>query len=223
MSDEPFLVAHPRLVPVVELEPSRYATREHEVPARRDDEERYWRESLADAGLSLEPLRPGSWLVPVRLVDERALRAIFEVHTRDQFEDGPPTTLEALTDELGPLRGGVALLDGDRVVLEPGCCADLGDLSEWQKITTRDSPAWELFWTGHPLTESRAEGDRVLIRLENEVRVLAVDGAALRDSVELAEAERRAFAARLAPIVRDWLGNDAWLDEALALLVGLAR
>src|SRR5262245_7545819 len=60
------------LVPVVELEPSAYATRERPLPAWSGREEpaawgRYWRASLADSGLvGLEPLGPGSWLVPVR-------------------------------------------------------------------------------------------------------------------------------------------------------------
>lgn len=233
MLDEPILVAHPRLVPVVELEPSAYATRAHERPLGPDlaaAEDRYWRESLADARLVLEPLDVGSWLVPLsRLLEERALRAILQVHATRYAEQGPPTTLETLTDEVPPLPGGVALLDAEQVVVSPGCCADLGDLSNWEKAATDVAGDWDMLWIGHPWASWRTEGERVLLRKEAEYApppppiLLSVDRAALREAVSAAAVERRAFAARLAPIVRDWLGDDAWLDEALALLVGRAR
>lgn len=86
-----------------------------------------------------------------------------------------------------------------------------------------------MLWIGHPWASWRTEGERVLLRKEAEYApppppyLLTVDRAALRDAAIAAETERRASAARLTPIVRDWLGNETWLEEALALLVGLPR
>jgi hypothetical protein len=75
-----------RLVPVVELEPGPYARLDlpegshEEVPM---DMEHYWERSLAKAGIQLEPLLPGSWLVPVsRLTDPHVLRQMLRVEMK---------------------------------------------------------------------------------------------------------------------------------------------
>jgi hypothetical protein len=71
------------LVPVVELEPGTFSTRERPLPGRScrelpDQWNRYWLDSLADSGIvGLAPLRPGSWQVPTRHLTDPAILSKF--------------------------------------------------------------------------------------------------------------------------------------------------
>jgi hypothetical protein len=160
------------LVPVVELEPVTYATRERESPAtaRAADMEawdRYWRDCLGDAGIvDLKPYQLGSWLVPVeRLVDDRVLDALLDAHGEDDFAEPP-----------GALSGGF-VLETQSTTLEPQCCGDLANLDEWRRAAELKAPDWEMLWIGHPWAFVRAEGDRLWFSEPAEAP--PVDGTAL--------------------------------------------
>ncbi len=103
------------LLPVVELEPAKFTTRERPLPAGsfRDvpaEWPRYWLDSLGDSGVvGLTPLRPGSWHLTTRqLTNPATLARILDVIVRDW--GGP----EALADPDGRpvLCGGPALCSG---------------------------------------------------------------------------------------------------------------
>jgi hypothetical protein len=86
--------------------------------------DRYWSESLADAGVTgLRPLRPGSWHVPTcYLVHPTTLEKLLGAIMWDWGG------LEALSDPdtVFVLDGGLALRCATEVLVEPTCCSDLG-------------------------------------------------------------------------------------------------
>src|SRR5262245_33157519 len=117
------------LIPVLELEPTTYATQSHasadvstiEDPAGWDA---YWRASLADSGImNLTPWRVGSWCVPLtEFSASHSLETVLKFELRDPSEWTP--------EQVGPLCGGYVLRH-DGVVMEPSCCGDLSNLRDW--------------------------------------------------------------------------------------------
>ncbi len=77
-------VKSPRLVAVVELEPTSYAKEQRDCPSVGPSSEhpepwgKYWNECLADSGIDgLVPIAPGSWFVSVEeLVRNESLTAV---------------------------------------------------------------------------------------------------------------------------------------------------
>jgi hypothetical protein len=149
------------LVPVIELEPYHFATQERTFPcgtAKEELDQRccYWRDSLADSAVTnLRPIRPGSWHVPTaEFTNLATLRAVLDVLLRDS---GGIDALSA-PDTIPVLSGGLALrVPSGEVLVEPGCCADLGGLRDWQVATTYRSSGWQMVWTGHPWVSVRYE------------------------------------------------------------------
>src|SRR5437868_6676648 len=112
------------LIPVIEFEPARYATRERQPPpitAQHDTQawEAYWRASLSDAGIDeLHPFRPGGWQVPItQLVRPSTLRTILEAQLKHV----------ETADTLATFPGGYILASGE-IAIGPGCCSDLSTL-----------------------------------------------------------------------------------------------
>jgi hypothetical protein len=159
------------LVPAVELEPFAFAASDRTHPAGTgpdspEEWSRYWFDSLADSGLvGLNPLRPRSWHVPVAaftnpVVLGRYLDAVI------RRWDGP----EALTDpDARPvLNGGLALCSGGEVLVEPSCCGDLANQSEWRDAAAYRQAEWKMVWVGHPWVSVRFDADRLVFSEPHE-------------------------------------------------------
>src|SRR5260221_236420 len=116
------------LMPVIELTPGTFSTRERPLPAGSGRESpegwnRYWLDSLADSGVvGLTPLWPWSWLVTTRqLTGPSVLLPILSTLVREMGGQ------EAFADPDGQpvLDGGLALCSGGEVLVAPACCGDL--------------------------------------------------------------------------------------------------
>ena len=215
MSDLTLLEAF-ELVPVIELEPGRFSTRERplppgagrEVPAEWD---RYWLDSLADSGVTgLSPLRPASWLVTVRqLTSPVTLGRVLSALVRSWA--GP----EGLSNPDGRpvLDGGLALCRGGEVLVAPTCCGDLGNLSEWRGAVDYRQPEWKMVWIGHPWVSVRFAAGRLVFSDLHEsgppVARWAVGPEEFGRAVSAAEAELEDFARRLEPVVASLGGLQA--------------
>lgn len=212
-----------RLAPVVELAPGRFATRERDSPdGGPEAEDGYWRASLADAGLDVPSIQPGTWLVEVeRLADPRHLETIVAAHLRAAAdEDGSPPVAELL-ESLLPLHGGFALLDGDgRALLLPRCCCDLGTLDEWRSAAAHDGLAARALWIGHPEASASGAGERVLIA-SPRAPAIALDRGALARAVDGAERTLESLAARLTPIAATVVADAALGARLARRLAGL--
>ena len=137
------------LIPVLKFEPFRFATEGRSSPSgvyedMREEWYRYWLESLANLGITgLMPIERGSWHVPTsEFADPALLRRVLEVIFQNLLEAGFSIDLECL-----PLDGGLALRCQSQVLIEPGCCADLGDVAGWRKAVGYRRPSGNPFRT----------------------------------------------------------------------------
>ena len=200
-----------RLEPVLELEPGRYSTTERKSPEKYGDEapeewEKYWRESLSDSGLGhLANLRPGSWQVPVRLLLEEApLEKIMSVELRPYEDQG-----ESLSVEWDPvLKGGIALLAGERPVIQAQCCGDLGNHVYWAAAARHTDACWTRYWIGHPQLPVRFADGWLELGKPNDDRtpeaLWRVWPESLLQSVAGARAELERFVPRIRQVLGKW-------------------
>lgn len=158
-----------RLVPVVEFEPGAYGSTPQPCtgPWTTEESETYWRACLRAGGVvGVDPIAPGSWLVPlVALKSPDLLHRVLQVH----FADGVPADL----DEIGPLCGGLALVDGGEMLVLPTCCGDLGDLDNWRTATEQRTESPEMLWIGHPWLTVWYQAPMLHIREETEYNLPA--------------------------------------------------
>src|SRR5262245_1114645 len=160
---------------------------------------RHWLGSLADSGISgLMPIYRGSWHVPTReFTDPALIRRMLEVIFRNLSEAGFSVDLECL-----PLDGGLALRFRSQVLIEPGCCADLGDVGGWRKAVGHKEAKWENVSNGHPWVSVRYDAPRLILSSPHEGTISptpcwAVFPEQLRDAVVAAEVEQEQFAGRI--------------------------
>jgi hypothetical protein len=218
-----------RLVPVLELEPGRFATRERPLPSGSFREvpqewDCYWRNALADSGIvGLTALRPGSWHVPTAsLTDPALVERVLAAIVRDWGG------AESLLDPDGKpvLDGGLALCQADEVLAEPACCVDLGNLSDWRQAAAYRGAGWQMLWIGHPWLSVRYDGRWLVLsgphESEDPAPRWAVTPEDLERAVGQARAELERFADRLRPAVVALAGDEA-AGLVASRLAGLAK
>ena len=142
------------VIPVVEMEGFSYSERPvpDSIGSRISDPDawdRYRGECLADAGLTgLTPIAPGSSLVPVTALYDRAIERLvaFELEAYDlELSDlGPRFDVE---DTVTGISGGLVLRHDGVIVAEPGCCCGLDSLAEWDVAS--QAAEWRDVWIGH--------------------------------------------------------------------------
>lgn len=217
------------LVPVIELEPGRFATQTRQSPGGSSHDmpdawNRYWLDALADAGITgLRPLCPGSWHVPTKQLSRgptlgRILSALI-AHW------GGMDTLTP--DEALALSGGLALCD-DRggVLVEPQCCGDLGNRADWRAAATGREPDWATLWIGHPWISARFEGGWLILSEPHEgdsaAERWAVRPDALERSLTAADVELNRLANEMAATLNA-LGFSGDATGTAMMLAGLAN
>ena len=153
------------LIPVLELAPFDFAADDRSMPSRPYQEMpeewyRYWLDSLADSGITgLMPVERGSWHVPTReFTDPALLRRVLDVIFQNLAEAGFSIDLECM-----PLLGGLALRSQSQVLVEPGCCADLGDLAGWRKAVDYRQVEWQSVSNGHHWVLVRYDRPRLIL------------------------------------------------------------
>lgn len=196
------------LVPVIELEPATFSTREHPLPFGTfrdvpDEWNRYWLDSLADSGIvGLSPLRFASWLVPIRQLTSSSIMArILSILVREWRG----AEVFSNSDSKPVLMGGLALRSHNRVLIAPSCCGDLGNLSEWKDTVVYRQPEWKTVWIGHPWISVYFKAGKLIFSEPHEsdspeARWM-VNAEELDRAVAIAEAELEDFARRLEPVL----------------------
>jgi hypothetical protein len=191
------------LIPVLELEPFRFAAEGRSSPSgvyedMPEEWYRYWVESLADSGISgLVPVARGSWHVPTsEFTDLARLRRVLEVTFQNLEEAGFSVDLECL-----PLLGGLALRQSQNVLIEPGCCADLGDVAGWREAVGHRRTEWRSLSLGHPWVSVQYRAPQMIISSPHNGNFptarWAVCPDQLRVAVVAAELELERFAGRI--------------------------
>jgi hypothetical protein len=192
------------LIPVVELEPCRFSTQTRTSPSNwevSDDWFGYWADCLADSGITeLRPLRRGSWHVPTVNFDVASNLQRFLVTT---FQDWGG--IDSLSDpDFQPvLNGGLALrCSASDVLIEPGCCADLGNANNWEEAARCRDAGWQMLWIGHPFLSVRFQAPWLILSERHESDNPSERWAVLPEELSRAAAEatseRQRFARELA-------------------------
>jgi hypothetical protein len=150
----------------------------------------------------LRPIRPGSWHVPTTaftdpLVLEPVLAAIL------QASGG----VEALADpETSPaLNGGLALRCAGDVLVEPTCCSDLGNASDWKEAAVYRGWDWRMVWIGHPWISVCCREPWLILSSQHESadpkEGWAVRPEELGGALAAAEGELERFARQIAAVL----------------------
>jgi hypothetical protein len=200
------------LVPVVEFAPSIFSSADRTSPTRGGWEDPngwddYWRASLADAGVTgLDPVRVGSWCVPAAHITNAAVLDVFVEKVLRERLHVPAEELEMVVETpLAVVPGGHALIHDGTVVVEPQCCCDLTNLSEWRDAAAYRGADWRMLWIGHPWVGVRFRGELLEMTepgaLEEgdhpaEARY-AIDPGRLRAAISRAALPTRSFQRRL--------------------------
>ncbi|HET6247077.1 MAG TPA: hypothetical protein VFE47_05200 [Tepidisphaeraceae bacterium] len=192
------------LVPVLTLEPSTFSKPERRMPDDPAAWQQHWLDSLADSGIEgLKPIRESFTHVATTEFSEPKVlqRVLFKLFDRWGG-------LENLLDpECNPvLSGGLALCSAGELLMEPQCCSDLANLSEWQDAVQYQGDQWKMLWIGHPWLMIRFWKGRYELESHEEGKVTPVDlwsvGADdLRKAVIDARAEQQRFACAMAPLL----------------------
>jgi hypothetical protein len=192
------------LIPVLKFEPFQFAAEGRSPPFgfyERMPEEwhRHWVESLADSGIrGVMPVERGSWHVPTsEFTDLALLRRVLEVIFQNMEEAGFSIDLDCL-----PLLGGLALRQSRTVLIEPGCCADLGAIARWREAVGYRQAEWQDASSGHPSVSVRYDAPRLIISSPHQgeppTARWAVHPDQLQVAVVAAEFELDRFASQVA-------------------------
>jgi hypothetical protein len=193
------------LVPVLKLEPFRFAAGDRSAPSgiyedMPEEWYRYWVQSLADSGITgLMPVERGSWHVPTsEFTGPELLERVLELIFQNLSEAGFSIDLECL-----PLDGGLALrCQSQNVLIEPGCCGDLGNAASWRRVAGYRRAEWHPLWIGHPSLSVLYRAPRLIISsphdAEDPTARWAVCPDQLQVAIESAEIELERFARQIA-------------------------
>lgn len=218
-----------QLVPVVEFEAAAYKREGRDSPLGpplelREDWQRYWEQSLADSGIhGLVPVEPASMLVPVsQLTEPHVLRALLRLALNPYGEEDAQTR-DVDPNELIALSGGLALLDGGRVLLLPGCCADLENLNSWEAAARQQC---DTFWMGHPEVSAHWESPWLVLRdapssSGESPHEWRLEPLSLQQALREARTAQEEFARRLEPFVAERCPTES-VQSIVALLTGLS-
>jgi hypothetical protein len=218
------------LIPVVELDPSKFSAPDRPYPSQSYPEvpeewHRHWSDSLADSGLAgLRPIRRGSWHVATaEFADATRLRKLLQSAFRDMGG------VQALCDpdHRAPLNGGLALRSRPQdLLIEPGCCADLGNLTGWRAAVAYKGDAWQELWIGHPWISVKFASPRLILSEQHETDHPTARWAVCPRQLELALAaatvELERFASRIAGALLS-LGFSGDCSSIARMLAGLDR
>ena len=198
-----------QLVPVLELVPTKFSSQTRESPSgsSRDVPEewfRYWTDSLADSNITgLQPLRRDSWHVPTVNFDVSGNLRRFLEKTFDEW--GGIDSLSH-SDCKPVLNGGLALqCSACDVLIEPGCCADLGDANNWKEAAEYRGTEWQILWIGHPWLSVRFQPPWLVVSEQHESDTpsgnWAVSPEELDRAVDEAKSQLERFAGELARVL----------------------
>jgi hypothetical protein len=106
-------------------------------------------------------------------------------------------------DQASALPGGMTLFDADGVVLvEPQCCCDLANWTDWRDAAMYREADWEMLWVGHPWRSARFEDGWLIVSESHEgnggIAEFRVRPADIERAVNVARSELRRFADELA-------------------------
>ncbi|WP_144997127.1 hypothetical protein [Polystyrenella longa] len=171
-----------------------------------DEWDHYWRESLADSGITeINPIFSGSWYLATDELSEAQLEKYLSV-ILDEW--GGLSSLDD-PDSVPVLDGGLVLYSkDDGMIVLPTCCSDLGNIADWKAAVTFKDDYWEMLWIGHPWLSMKFRKPWLLLselhELNNPVERWAVKPDELGHAVSAAEDELSRFSKMIASVLVNW-------------------
>jgi len=138
-----------QLSPVVEFEPFAFQAVARESPTDYDRQswDDYWRNSLADSGITdIDPYQRGSWFVEVDKLTSEIVEIL--LHKTYKVCDRTATSLEEMIS--GSLSGGYVFEVSNTVQIMPQCCGDLENIRQWETASNWMKTEEMMLWIGHP-------------------------------------------------------------------------
>jgi hypothetical protein len=138
-----------RLINTIEIIPYDFSKNEYTYPGTTSAADptawnEFWLKSISDSGLAdLEAIRAGSYLVDLTTISFENLSTIVKKKLAE-------IDLDDFESQASKIEGGVAVKFEGKIIIEPSCCGDLGNLSEWEKIFDSLHDGWQQIWIGHP-------------------------------------------------------------------------
>ncbi|MBF7092487.1 hypothetical protein IUY40_13185 [Flavobacterium sp. ALJ2] len=138
-----------KLINVIEISPSTYSNNNYKSPNCTFLENQtawynYWKKCINDSNLTeLEPIEKSSYFVDINTINDNSLKIILQKALEE-------IDIENIDDEILPFNGGIILKINDQKFIEPNCCCDIGNLTEWLNILIAKKEEWHQLWIGHP-------------------------------------------------------------------------
>jgi len=225
-----------RLEPIIELPPFQLGPG---TPARQPEEpfDAHWSRALAHAGVTGIAPR-GAWHAALDdLVTAAAIELVLDMHfdrhrsrcvPEHYHPDGSihdmvlAASPSEVADLVGPLEGGYELTCDGASLSFPGCCGDLADLEEWEKVATAPTEELSMLWIGHPWHMVRLRDGLLEIHAASESScsplIGRLDLPELRLAVRQAKDALGRFAERVAPVVRARFGDRKTANVVRAMI-----
>ncbi|MCW8879268.1 MAG: hypothetical protein OQJ89_02700 [Kangiellaceae bacterium] len=225
-----------RMQLVVEVEPYHWSDRKTPSvsPARihRKEWGNYFLKCMGDAGfVGVKPIQPGSNFVDAFSIVENDI--MLEIIKENLEESGLP----GFPDEDGNesqnggenvcmISGGFAIIVGNEVGLEPGCCCDFSNIESWKDILF-EKPTKDYVWIGHPEAEVGFQEDRLIIKegweytpVPDYLNEFSVDIDEFIKSVKEAEEALCEYAAKLLEQVKRLIPDPGLARRVTCCLIG---
>lgn len=158
------------LINTIEISPYNYKILDHESPKGRrkdfpDEYETFRKKCLSDTNLeNLNPIKKGSDLVDIETIKNQELEKII----KNQLKD---VDLEDYEEQVGRIEGGIVIKIENEFPIEPTCCGDIGNISEWEEIFENKTDSWNQMWIGHPWIFYRRINDTIEFSDYSDVNV----------------------------------------------------
>ncbi|WP_378176684.1 hypothetical protein [Aquimarina sp. SS2-1] len=166
----------------------------------------YWDDFLKTLGI--KPAYSGSWLISIDEINKpEIIKKIVTLTCNDDF------STENIDNSLPPFTGGYILFDNNKVLFEPQCCCDLGDLDYWKELTSLESENWHNLLMGHAMMHARKVGDNLEIKEipeygNHEPIIEKVNQSDLRIAISKVEQKIKSFEKTIFPIINEIYNND---------------
>lgn len=138
-----------QLINTIEISPYDFSNQEYNYPngssmESPDEWNRFWKKCISGKNLGrLESIRKGAYLVDIETINDDELVE----NLKNELSE---VELFDVEEQVGKIIGGIALAENNTIYMEPQCCGDIGNITEWESIFDNEWNVWNQLWIGHP-------------------------------------------------------------------------
>lgn len=215
-----------KLINAIEIPPLRYPKETHELPEISDYPDpdewfRKWEGAVSKLNLDFHAIQKDSYLVDIEAIDDENLQIILEKNLEE-------IDLEKFEEEVSIFDGGIVLTENDKILIEPRCCGDMGNINEWQRMLDDKTSDWSDLWIGHPWVFYRKQNGKVqfsdysdlgLSEFVDIKAIFEIDESQLKIELEKVKQHQRNFKNRISNILKEM--NVKNVEKISKLMTGI--